>query len=41
MEIYTDVVKGDLSVLTSGGSGNKGQDGKNGKDGNPVTVQVC
>ncbi|KAL9956907.1 hypothetical protein ACROYT_G038462 [Oculina patagonica] len=38
VEIYADVLKGDLSVLTSGGKGNKGQDGKNGIDGNTVTV---
>ncbi|XP_078380197.1 uncharacterized protein LOC144663138 [Oculina patagonica] len=37
VEIYADVLKGDLSVLTSGGGGSKAQDGRYGKDGNPVT----
>ncbi len=37
MEIYADVLKGDLSVFTSGGGGSKAQDGRYGKDGNPVT----
>ncbi|XP_078381057.1 uncharacterized protein LOC144663858 [Oculina patagonica] len=40
VEIYADVLKGDLSVLTSGGSGNKGQDGQNGKPGNDNTDQI-